>query len=101
MSSESQKRAMENFKKKHNWSEYCSQARKKRIERLKEEGVLNPYDVASNGSEPKYNYVVKLKTEGRVLIPFKIRRRFDIKNGDRFMVSVDDNKIILEKMIDE
>lgn len=98
MSSESQKKAIENFKKNHNWTEYCNQARKRRIERLKEEGVLNPYAVASNGEKPKYDCITKVKSEGRVLIPYRIREKFNIQSGDRFKISIQNDKIILEKL---
>lgn len=98
MSSESQKRAMEKFKETHDWAEYCSAARKRRIERLNEEGVLNPYGVVANGDTPKYNYIAKIKTEGRILIPFKIRKKFNIKQGDKFKVCVEEDKITLEKI---
>lgn len=50
------KKSYENFKATHNWSEYCKEARKRRIERLKAQGITNPYAVI-NGAEPKYKEV--------------------------------------------
>lgn len=47
------KKCSDNFKAKHNWYEYCKEARKRRAERLKAQGITNPYAVI-NGAEPKY-----------------------------------------------
>lgn len=51
---EVQKRALENFKQKHDWTKYCNEARKRRIERLKAAGCTNPWNVCVTGAEPKY-----------------------------------------------
>ena len=42
------------FIENHNWSEYCSNVRKKRVERLREEGCINAWSVVTKGDKPKY-----------------------------------------------
>lgn len=51
---ESCKKAHEKFKEKVDWNEYCKQAKKRRIERLKAKGCLNISDVISGRSKPIY-----------------------------------------------
>ena len=51
---ESRKKSNERFRLKTNWSKYCYQKKKERIERLKAEGVTNPWSVVNNGADPKY-----------------------------------------------
>ena len=41
-------------KNKDKWLKSISDSRKRRIEKLKEEGVLNPWGVVIRGSKPKY-----------------------------------------------
>ena len=41
-------------KNKHRWQELCAENRRKRIARLREQGVTNPYAVIHKKSEPKY-----------------------------------------------
>ena len=47
------KRSHQRFIKTHNWSEYCDKKRKERVERLKAQGIKNPWAVM-NGREAKY-----------------------------------------------
>lgn len=42
------------FIETHNWSEYCSNLRKRRVERLREEGCINAWSVVAKGDKPKY-----------------------------------------------
>lgn len=51
------KKCYNNFKEKHNWSKYCSDARKRRAERLKEQGITNVWGVIVRGEKPKYKEV--------------------------------------------
>ena len=39
---------------KEKWIKSLSDSRKRRVEKLKEEGVTNPWGVVINGSKPKY-----------------------------------------------
>lgn len=48
------KAAINKFRAKVNWSEYCGQKRKERVERLKAQGVINPWKVITKKEEPKY-----------------------------------------------
>lgn len=41
-------------KNKKRFVELCNASRKRRVERLKEEGCTNPWAVVSAGKEPKY-----------------------------------------------
>lgn len=48
------KRAIDKFRSKVNWVEYCGQKRKERVERLRAQGVINPWKVVTKKEEPKY-----------------------------------------------
>ena len=48
------KAAINKFRAKVNWAEYCGQKRKERVERLKAQGVINPWKVVAKKEEPKY-----------------------------------------------
>lgn len=39
---------------KKRFTELCNQSRKRRVERLREEGVKNPWAVVNKGAEPRY-----------------------------------------------
>lgn len=54
---EAVKKNMEDFKAKHNWSEYTVNSRKRRFERLKAEGVKNAWDVILKKAEPIFEEV--------------------------------------------
>lgn len=41
-------------KNKHRWQELCAENRRKRVARLREQGVTNPYAVIHKKAEPKY-----------------------------------------------
>lgn len=41
-------------KNKHRWQELCAENRRKRVARLREQGVINPYSVVHKKAEPKY-----------------------------------------------
>lgn len=47
------KRSHQRFIETHNWSEYVSERRKARVQRLREQGIKNPWSVI-NGREAKY-----------------------------------------------
>lgn len=51
------RKSYENFIAKNNWVEYCSNARKRRVEKLKAEGCTNAWSVVVRGTEPKYKKV--------------------------------------------
>lgn len=42
------------IKNKHRWKELCAENRKKRVARLRGQGVINPYAVIRKKAEPKY-----------------------------------------------
>lgn len=48
------KAAINKFRAKVNWTEYCAQKRKERVEKLKAQGVINPWKVVAKKEEPKY-----------------------------------------------
>jgi polyhydroxyalkanoate synthesis regulator phasin len=41
-------------KNKKRWQELCAENRRKRIARLREEGVINPYAVVNKSEQPRY-----------------------------------------------
>lgn len=41
-------------KNKQRWQELCAENRRKRVARLREQGVTNPYAVIHKRAEPKY-----------------------------------------------
>lgn len=41
-------------KNKEKFSKLCGDSRKRRVERLREEGCINPWNVINKGAEPKY-----------------------------------------------
>lgn len=90
---------IDKFKETHNWNEYCYASKLKRIERLKEQGVINPWSVANNGEEPKNYFVNIIGKEGRLVIPAKFRKSMNINCGDEVKVTMVDNKMILEKVV--
>ena len=47
------KKGYEKFIKTHNWNKYVNERRKARVQRLREQGVKNPWAVI-NGKEAKY-----------------------------------------------
>lgn len=47
------KRSHQRFIETHNWSEYVTERKKARVEKLREQGVKNPWSVL-NGREAKY-----------------------------------------------
>ena len=47
-------RSHEKFIETHDWTKYCSEARKRRADKLKEQGITNPYHYM-NGGDPKYD----------------------------------------------
>ena len=51
---EQAKKNIETFKKKNDWSKYCAERRRERVERLRAEGVTNAWAVCTTGAEPKY-----------------------------------------------
>lgn len=55
---EYRKKSLEKFKEKNNWSEYCSQKRKERVERLRKQGCTNAWSVVTKGAEPKFKEVI-------------------------------------------
>lgn len=84
------------FIEKNNWVQYCNQKRKERVERLKAEGVLNPWDVVKGKKfKPKYEYVRKINDEGRITIPSKIRKQLNIGPGSLYQIKVEGENIIL------
>ena len=50
---ENDKRTHQKFIETHNWVKYCDERRKARVQRLREQGVKNPWSVI-NGKEAKY-----------------------------------------------
>lgn len=42
-------------KNKHRWQELCAENRRKRVARLREQGVTNPYSVIQKKAEAKYD----------------------------------------------
>lgn len=49
------KEAFNRFKKTHDWTKYCAEARRRRVERLRKEGCTNAWSVVTKkGVEPKY-----------------------------------------------
>lgn len=48
------RKSYQKFKNKVNWSKYCGECRKRRVEKLREQGVKNPWSVVVKGAEPKY-----------------------------------------------
>lgn len=46
--------SMKRFKEKHDWVKYCSEARKRRVEKLRNEGCINAWSVVSGSAKPKY-----------------------------------------------
>ena len=90
-------KALEKFKENHNWVEYCNEARKRRANRLIEEGCVNAYAVVANGYKPKYIYDLetKMTNEGKILIPSPIRKVMNLKNGQRFKVTFEKDRICL------
>lgn len=53
------KKAYENFKEKHNWSKYCLERKRARVERLRAKGCTNAWSVCTRGAAPKYKEVEK------------------------------------------
>lgn len=51
---ETRTKNIEKFKETHNWSEYCQNSRRKRVERLREQGCTNAWSVVVKGDEPKF-----------------------------------------------
>ena len=45
---------MKRFKEKHDWVKYCSEARKRRVEKLRSEGCINAWSVVMGKARPKY-----------------------------------------------
>lgn len=81
--------------KKQKW-EYCYESKLRRIERLKEQGVVNPWRVASGMEKPRDYYIVKVKKEGRITLPAKFRKQIGVGYGDKFKITIDNNRLILE-----
>ena len=46
------KKSYEKFKKTHNWSKYCCATRKKRMDKLREQGILNPTAIINHTGHP-------------------------------------------------
>lgn len=86
---------MEEKKKTEKW-EYSYQSKLRRIERLKEQGVVNPWSVANGTEKPRDYYVVEIKKEGRITLPAKFRKQIGVGYGDKFKITIDENKLILE-----
>lgn len=85
----------EKKKKTENWSEYCYQSKLRRIERLKEQGIVNAWGVV-NGDEPRDYYIARVGREGRIMLPAKFRKQIGVGYGDKFKITIDENKLILE-----
>lgn len=50
---EYRKKSHSKFLETHNWSKYCNERRRIKVEKLREQGVINAWAVV-NGKEPKY-----------------------------------------------
>ena len=90
---------MEKFQETHNWSKYCGERRKERINRLIDNGCLNPYAVV-NGAKPKYinNLKVRINKEGRILIPKIVRNIMEYEINELLTLKPEDDKLIIEKV---
>lgn len=90
-------KAMEKFQSKHNWVKYCNEARERRVQKLIEEGCINPYAVVANGYKPKYitDLETKITDEGKVLIPRPIRKMMNLKKNQKFKITFEKDKICL------
>ena len=90
------KKAMKKFQETHNWSKYVLKQKHKRVKKLREEGVINAWNVVNFQAKPIRKYIRKLLYDNKVTIPKKYVENFELKKGDKFEVSVENEKIIFK-----